>query len=93
VRPGAHKLAVINAVGPEQHREDQRHHLAARVRGNRTITAQPHKLADKSLDPEPPGERRHERDPGVADEPLIVEGYLDGAHPSAASSPHHSVTS
>ena len=41
----AQHVAVIDAVGAQHHRVDQRHHLAARVRRARPVTPQPHQLA------------------------------------------------
>jgi hypothetical protein len=69
----AQHLAVVDAIGAEQHREDERHHLPARVRRAGPIARQPHVAADQPLDPQPPGERRDQRDPGVRDHALIVE--------------------
>jgi hypothetical protein len=59
------QLAVIDRVSTEQHREDQRHYLAARVRGARHLTAEIHEPVDQPLDLKPPGERRDQRDPGI----------------------------
>jgi len=74
--PGPQHVAVIDAVGPEHHRVDQHHHLAPRP-GRRATHTQPHAIVDETLDPKPDGERRHEHDPGVRDDPVIVEGDLN----------------
>ena len=66
-------LAVIDAVGAQRHRVDQRHHLPARVRRTRTIRAQAHTTRDQRLQPQPPGERRDQRDPRVRDDPVVVK--------------------
>src|SRR4051812_48865345 len=42
--PGAQQAAVIDAVGPEDHRVEDRHDLAAHLRGARAVTAQPHAI-------------------------------------------------
>ena len=87
--PGPQHVAVVDAVSAHDHREQQRHHLAPRVRGARQVAAQPHQPASERLDPQPPSERRDQRDPGVRDHALIVE--LD-PHPIQSDRPvilHH----
>ena len=66
-------IAVVDAVGAQHHREQQRHHLAARVGRARPIAPQPHQPTRERLDPQPRRERRDQRDPRVRDDPLIVE--------------------
>jgi hypothetical protein len=53
-------LAVIDAVRAEHHREQQRHHLAPRVRGTRTVVPQPHQPPSQHLDPQPLSQHRDE---------------------------------
>ena len=71
--PGPQHVAVVEAVGAEHHREQQRHHLATRVRRARPVAPQPHRTLRERLDPQPPSERRDQRDPGVTYDPLVVE--------------------
>jgi hypothetical protein len=71
--PRAEQLAVVDRVGAEQHRVDERDQLAAGVGPARAVATQAHAAPDERLDPEPRGERCHERDPGVCDDPLVVE--------------------
>src|ERR1700733_5722758 len=66
-------ITIIDAVGAEQHREHERHHLPARIRSTRPITTKRHEPAHQLLDPESPRERRNERDPRVRNHPLIVK--------------------
>ena len=40
--PGAQHVAVVDAVGAQHHRKQQRHHLAPGVRRARPIAPQPH---------------------------------------------------
>ena len=61
----AQHLAVIDAIGAQQHREDERHYLPARVRRAGLITRQRDVPADQPLDPQPPSKRRDQRHPGV----------------------------
>jgi hypothetical protein len=65
--------AVLDAVRPEHHREQDRHHLAARVGRSRPVATQPHQTPRQRLDPEAPSERRDEHHPGITDNALIVE--------------------
>ena len=73
VRPAGKQRAVIDAVSPEQHREDQRHHLAPRVRCARPVPTQVHQSARQRLDPQPLGERRDQHHACVRDRSLIIE--------------------
>jgi hypothetical protein len=59
------QIAVIDAVRTQHHREDQRHHLAPRVRCPRPLPGQQHEPVDQPLDPQPLSKRRDERDPRV----------------------------
>ncbi|HEX5924411.1 MAG TPA: hypothetical protein VFY45_11310 [Baekduia sp.] len=71
--PRAQQLAVIDAVGAERHRIDKCDHFASRVAGAGPITAHTPEALDESLDAEPFGERRDQRDPRVADDAFVVE--------------------
>jgi hypothetical protein len=71
--PSTQYLAIIDAIRVQQHSEDQRHHLPARVRCSRTIATQPHEPGDQTLDPKPSSERRDQRDPRVGDHPIIIK--------------------
>jgi hypothetical protein len=73
VRPARSHIGVVDAVGTQHHREHQRHHLAPHVRGPRPVAPQPHQPLREQLDPKPPSQRRRQHDPGVRDDPLIVE--------------------
>jgi hypothetical protein len=73
--PGPEHVAVIDAVRPEQHRVDQREHLAPRPRRPRP-TAEPDRRIDERLEPQPPPQRHREHDPGVDDHPLVIEDNL-----------------
>jgi hypothetical protein len=66
-------VGVVDAVGAKHHRQQQRHHLAARVGGARPAAAQPHQPCRPRLDPEPLRERRNQRHAGIRDHPLIIE--------------------
>ena len=83
------QLAVIDAVRAQHHRKQQRHHLAARVRGARPIPAQPHQPPGQSLDPEPLGERRHQHHTRVRDSPFIVELDRQAVHGNRLFFVHH----
>jgi hypothetical protein len=71
--PGPEHVDVIDAVCAEHHREDQCHHLAARVRGARPIAPQPHQPPRERLDSQALGKRGDQHHAGVRDDPLIVE--------------------
>jgi len=71
--PGAQHVAVIDVVGAEHHRVDQRHHLAARVGGPGPVATQPHQIPGQRLDTKALRKRRDERDPRVRDDSLIIE--------------------
>ncbi|HEV7806120.1 MAG TPA: hypothetical protein VGO80_09890 [Solirubrobacteraceae bacterium] len=71
--PCPQHAGVINAVGAQDHRVDERHHLAPRIRRARPVATQPHQIARQRLDPQPQRKRRDHHDPGVADNPLVVE--------------------
>jgi hypothetical protein len=68
----AQDVAVVDRVSAQQHRRDQRHHLAARIRRTHTI-AKIDSLIDQHLDPDSSGERRRQHDTRVRHKPLVVE--------------------
>ncbi|MDQ3609964.1 MAG: hypothetical protein M3459_13875, partial [Actinomycetota bacterium] len=68
----AQHVAVVDRVGAQEHRVDQRQHLAARACRARP-PAELDGRVDERLDPEPSPERDREHDPGVDDDPLVVE--------------------
>jgi hypothetical protein len=70
--PGAQEVAVVDRVGARRHRVQKREHLATRPRGPRSL-AQVDRLVDQPLDPQPVRQRRRQHQPGVGDEPLVVE--------------------
>ena len=69
----AQDIAVIDAVGAQDHRVQQRHHLAPGVRSARPVTTQPHPILRERLDTESLGERRDEQNPGIRNRPFVVE--------------------
>jgi len=54
---------------------DQRQNLAPRPPGARPA-AEPDRRVDERLNPEPPPERHREHDPGVDDNPLVIENDI-----------------
>ncbi len=62
---GPQHVAVIDAVSAERHREDQRHHLAARAARARPLGPQPHQPLRERLDPQPFRDRRRQHNPGI----------------------------
>lgn len=66
-------ITIIDRIRAEQHREHERHHLAARVRRARPITTKPHEPVNQPLNPKPPRERRDQRDPRIRDHAIIVK--------------------
>ncbi len=74
--PRAQQVAVIDRVGAQRHRVDERHHLAPRVARAGPIGAQAHAASDQPLDAQPPSERRGQRDSRVGDQALVVEVHL-----------------
>jgi hypothetical protein len=70
--PGPQQIAVIDAVRTQRHRRDERHHLAARVRGAGPIT-ETDRLINQRLDPEPISQHRRQHQTGVGDDALIVK--------------------
>jgi hypothetical protein len=70
--PRAQHIAVIDAVRPQAHRTDHRHHLPARIRCARPL-AEINGPVDQSLDTKPTGEHRGEHHARVRDHPLVVE--------------------
>jgi hypothetical protein len=62
--PGAQHVAVIDAIGAQQHRVHQREHLSSRPRRSRP-TAEPDGGVDERLEPQPPPERDREHEPRV----------------------------
>jgi hypothetical protein len=72
----AQDVAVVDRVGTERHRCDQRRHLRIRARRAGTL-AELDCPVDERLDSEPRGERRREHDPGIHDQPLVVEAEAD----------------
>ena len=89
MRPARSTSHVIDAVGAQHHREQQRHHLAARVRRARPVATQPHQTAGQRLDPEPLRERRDQHDPSVRHDPLIVELDLHAVQSDRLVILHH----
>ena len=70
--PGAQHVAAIDAIRAQQHRVNQREHLAPRPRRARPAT-QLDRPIDERLDPQPPPHRHRKHDPGVDDHPLVIE--------------------
>ena len=70
----AKHVTVIDAVRPERHRRDQRHHLAPWLCSSGPI-AEINRPVDQRLDPEPVGEHRRKQHAGVRDRPLIIENH------------------
>jgi hypothetical protein len=56
-------VAVIDAVGAQHHREEHRHHLAARVGSARPVPTQPDQPLREGLDSQALRERRDQRIP------------------------------
>ncbi len=82
-------IAIIDRIGAEQHRVDQRHHLPARVRRPRTITTKRHQATHERLNPEPPRKHRDERYPSVRNDPLIIEDDLNTIQSDRRAIMHH----
>ncbi len=61
----AQHARVVDAVGAQDHRVEDRHHLAAHIRRARPVTTQPHQTSCQRLDTEPLRDRRDQRDPGI----------------------------
>jgi hypothetical protein len=80
---------VVDRVGAQQHRVDERHHLAARVRSARPVSPQPDQTPRQRLNSEPPRERRDQHHPGVRDDPLIVELDLHAVQSDRPVIVHH----
>jgi len=87
--PGPEHVAVVDAVGAEHHRVDQRHHLAPRVGSTCPVAAQPHKLPSERLDTQPLRERRDQHHAGVRDRPLIIEHDLHAVRSDRLAILHH----
>ena len=86
---GSEQLAVIDRVGTQQHREDQRHHLAPRVRRPRPLAPQPHQPPSQTLDPQPLRKRGDQRNPRVRNNPLIVKDDLQAVQSDRLVIMHH----
>ena len=67
------RVAVVDAVRTQHHREQQCHHLPPRVRGPRPVASQAHQPPRQRLDPQPPRERRDQHHSSVRNGPLIVK--------------------
>lgn len=87
--PRSQHITIVDAVSAEQHREDQRHHLAPRVGRPRPIPAQPHHTTSEILDPEPPRERRDEHDPSIRNRPLVIEHDIQAVQSDSLVIMHH----
>jgi hypothetical protein len=85
----AQHAAVIDAVGAQHHRVEQRHHLAARVGATRPIATQPHAVLRERLDTEAPGERRDEHHPGIGHRAFVVELDLHAVRSDRLVILHH----
>ncbi|WP_230317224.1 hypothetical protein [Conexibacter sp. W3-3-2] len=86
--PRAQQVAVVDAVGAERHRRDQRHRLRALQAGAGTIT-EIDGLVDELLGPKALGKRRDQRDPGAGDRPLIVKTDVDRVQSGRPAMLHH----
>ncbi len=64
---------VVDAVGPEHHREQQRHDLTSRVRRPGPVAPQAHQPASQRLDPQALRDRRDKHHACLTNQPLIVE--------------------
>jgi hypothetical protein len=85
----AQHVAVIDAVGTQRHRVDQRHHLAARVARPEPLRPQPHQPLRQRLDPQPRRHRRRQHQPRVRDHPLVIERDLDAVQSDRSIMLHH----
>ena len=56
---------------------------------NNPLTAQPHRIARKRLEPEPPGQRRDQHHAGVRNDPFIVELDLHAVQSDGRVIVHH----
>ena len=63
--PRPQHVGVIDRVGAEHHRVDQRHHLAPGVGGARQIAWQSHHLPGEGLEPETLRQCRDQRHTGA----------------------------
>jgi hypothetical protein len=82
-------VAVIDTVGAQNHREHERHDLAARVRSPRPIAPQPHQIPRERLHAETLGERRDEHHPGVRNDALIIKNDVDPVQSDRPVIVHH----
>ena len=82
-------ITVIDAISAEQHRVDQSHHLPARIRCPRPITTKRYEPANQTLNPQPAGERRHQRDPSIRNQPLITKNDLNAVQSDSRVIMHH----
>ena len=73
-RPGAQVVGVVDVARAGEDREDERQHLATRMR-----TADPSGerdgLVDQALEPQPDHERSGQKKPGIGDETRLVEHH------------------
>jgi hypothetical protein len=86
--PRAHDVAVIDRIGPQQHRRDQRHHLRPGV-GGCGPPPQAHAPVHEALDPQPHRQRRHQHDPGIGDRPALIEANVDTVQSDRPVIVHH----
>jgi hypothetical protein len=87
--PGPEHAAVVDAVGAQHHRKQQRHRLASRVGRARPVAPQPHQPGRQGLDSQPLGDRRDQHHPGVRDDPLIIELDLQAVQSDGRVTVHH----
>jgi hypothetical protein len=87
--PRPQQRAVLDAVGAEEHRVDERHDLARGVRGARPVAAQPHQIPCQRLEPQAARERRGQHHAGVRHDPLIVELDLHAVQSDGRVIVHH----
>jgi hypothetical protein len=86
--PRAQDVAVVDRVGAQQHRRDQRHRLRARVRGP-DPRPEAHEAINQRLDPQPRRQHRGQRNPGVGDRPPVIEGHLHSIQSDRPVILHH----
>src|SRR5262245_51005949 len=73
---GPESVGVVDVTAADQHRRDQRQHLAARM-GTADSVAETDRAVDQLLEAEPNHERRRQQQPGIRDQRVVVEGRLD----------------
>jgi hypothetical protein len=82
--PRAQHRAVVDRVGPEQHRVHQRQHLASRARRARPL-AEVDAVVDEPLDAQPPPDHHRQHEPGVGDRAIVIETDIESIRPGV----HH----